>query len=90
MKSIQGKCGDILYRNLIAADDDEQTFNYRWPYKPLVVILKIFKKTDIFTLLKTFSLVPESSHKLLLNFYNFSKVPKLLVLKIPSKKHYKK
>ena len=28
---IQAKCGDIADKNPNAADDDEQTFNYRWP-----------------------------------------------------------
>ena len=28
---IQAKCGDITNKNPNAADDDEQTFIYRWP-----------------------------------------------------------
>ena len=28
---IQAKCDDIAEKNPNAADDNEQTFNYRWP-----------------------------------------------------------
>ena len=28
---IQVKCDTIAYKNPNTADDDEQTFNYRWP-----------------------------------------------------------
>ena len=28
---IQAKCSDISDKNPNAADDNEQTFNYRWP-----------------------------------------------------------
>ena len=32
---IQAKYGDIADRNSNAADDDERSFNYRWPKLPL-------------------------------------------------------
>ena len=31
MYYIQAKCGNIADKNPNMADDDEQTFNYRWP-----------------------------------------------------------
>ena len=30
--NIQAKCADISDENLNVADDDEGTFNYRWPH----------------------------------------------------------
>ena len=42
---IQSKYGDIGEKNINAVDDDERTFNYRWPYECISFLITYFGDT---------------------------------------------